>query len=91
MIRLIRRGHQGTRLAPKYIGRYGEANGENIGVFQGSAIIALLFIIYLDGVTEDLAALNRRTKLPMGIIQDHPHERNKNTMGRSQKRRRGNI
>ena len=31
MIRHIRRGHQGTRLAPKYRGRYGAAEENNIG------------------------------------------------------------
>ena len=77
MIRHIGRGHQGTRLAPKYRGRYGEAKGNNIGVSQRSAISALLFIIYLDDMMEDLAALNRSTKLPMRIIQDRPHEQNK--------------
>ena len=61
MIRHIRRGHQGTRLAPKYRGSYGEAKENNIGVSQGSEISALLFIIYLDDMMEDLAALNRRT------------------------------
>ena len=34
MIRHIRRGHQGPRLAPKYRGRYGEAKENNIGVSQ---------------------------------------------------------
>ena len=44
-IRHIRRGHHGTRLAPKYRGRYGEAKANNVGVSQGSAISALLFVI----------------------------------------------
>ena len=61
----------GGGLAPKYRGRYGDADGGNIVVTQGSAISALLFIIYLDDMVEDLAALNRRTKLPIGIIQDY--------------------
>ena len=30
---------------------------------------------------EDLAATNRRTKLPMRIIQDRPHEQNKKCYG----------
>ena len=81
MIRHIRRGHRGTRLAPKYRGRYGEAKGNNIGVFYGSAIAALLFIIYLDDMMEDLAALNRGTELPMRIIQDRPHGKNKKCYG----------
>ena len=69
----IRRGHTGTRLAPKYKGRYGKLNGNNIGVFQGSEISALLFIIYLDDMMEGLEALNRRTNLPIRSIQDRQH------------------
>ena len=34
MIKRIRRGHQGTRLATKYRGRYGESEENNIGAFQ---------------------------------------------------------
>ena len=45
MIRHIRRGHQGTRLAPKYKGRYGEPRENNIVVCQGSEISTMLFII----------------------------------------------
>ena len=81
LVRRVGRGHQGTRLAPKYRGRYGESKENNIGVFHGSEIRALLFIIYLDDMTEDLAALNRRTKLPVGIIPDRPHERNEKYYG----------
>ena len=73
MIRHIRRGHRGTRLAPKYRGRYGATKENNIEVCHGSAIRALLVIIYLDEMMDDLAALNRRTKFPMGIIRDRPH------------------
>ena len=76
-IRRIRSGHTGTRLAPKYKGKYGKLNENNIGVFQGSAISALLFIIYLGDMMGDLEALNRRTNLPMRIIQDRPHEQKK--------------
>ena len=34
MIRRVRRGHTGTRLAPKYKGRYGKLNENNIGASQ---------------------------------------------------------
>ena len=44
-IRRIRGGHRAKRLSPKYRWRYGEAEGNNIGFCQGSAISALLFII----------------------------------------------
>ena len=74
MIRHIRRGHQGTTLAPKYKGKYGKASNNNIGVFQGAAISPILFIIYLDDMMEDLEALNRRTNLPIRMIQDRPHQ-----------------
>ena len=46
--------------------------GRNIGVFRGSAIRAILFIIYMDDLMEDPAALNIRSKLPTVIIQDRP-------------------
>ena len=77
MIRHIRRGHRWTKLSPKYRGSYGESKGNNVGVFQGSSISALLFIIYLVDMMEELAALNRRTSLPMRVIQDRPREQNK--------------
>ena len=88
MIRRVRRGHRRTRLAPKYRARYGEAKENNIGVFQGSSISALLFIIYLDDMMGDLAALSRRTKLPMGIIQGRPHEQNKKYYGGKSKEKK---
>ena len=88
MIRHISRGHRGARHAPKYRGRYGEANENNIGFLQGSAISALLFIIYLGDMMEDLAALSRRTKFPIGIIQDRPHGQDKKILrGEVNKRR----
>ena len=37
----------------------------------------MIIIIYLDDMMGDLAALNRRTKLPMRIIQDRPDVENK--------------
>ena len=74
MIRHIRRGHQGTTLAPKYKGKYGNTSDNNIGVFQGAAISPLMFIIYLDDMMEDLEALNRRTNLPIRMIHDRPHQ-----------------
>ena len=88
MIRHIRRGRQGTRLAPKYKGRYGEPKEDNIGVSQGSAISALLFIIYLGGVVGDLASLNRRPHLQTRIIQGRPHVRNKKAYGGDKTRRK---
>ena len=90
MIRHIRRGHTGTRLAPKYKEKYGKLNGNNIGVFQRSAISALLFIIYLDDMVGDLEALNRRANLPIRIVQDRPHGQKKNYYGMKHKKIRMN-
>ena len=91
MIRPIGRGHQGQRLAPKYRGRYGEAEDNNIGVFQGSAISELICIIYLDDMMEDLASLNRRTDLPMRVIQDRPREQKKKLPGADIKNKEEDI
>ena len=88
MIKHIRRGHRGTRLAPKYRGIYGEAKENNIGVFQGSATIALIFIIYWGDMMEGLSALDRRSKLPMRIIQDRPHGQNKKQLWGNKRRGR---
>ena len=41
-------------------------------VFRGSAISALLFIIYMGDVMEDNAAPNRRSNLPTRIAPDRP-------------------
>ena len=60
-----------------------ETEGNNIGVFLGSAISALLFIIHLDDMMGDMEAINRRTKLPMRIAQDRPHAQKRNTMERN--------
>ena len=85
----IRRGHQGTRLSPQYRWRYGETKGGNIGVFQGSEISASCFIIYLDGMMEDLTALNRRPHLPMRIVQDRRHEQHKDILRGGANKERG--
>ena len=76
----IRRGHQGTRLAPKYKGRYGEPKGNNIGVPQWSEIGAFLVIIYMDAMMGDIAAINRRSQLRIRILQDRPQDQNKQRM-----------
>jgi len=58
MIQNIRNGHQNTTLMAKDKNQYGGKIKNNIGVFQGSAISALLFIIYLDDVMDDYTSLN---------------------------------
>jgi len=59
MIQRVRRGHQGTTILPKTKGKYGIGSPNNIGVFQGSAISALLFVIYKDDMMGDYDALSR--------------------------------
>jgi len=77
MIKNIRHGHQDTKLSPKYKGKYGTPSGNNIGVFQGSAISVLLFIIYMGDMVEDNAPINRRSNLPTRIVQDRPEQQSK--------------
>ena len=67
----IRRGHKQTKLMAKTQGQYGELVDNNAGVFQGSAISALLFIIYLDDMMEDYTALNYQHS----TIAKHTQER----------------
>ena len=74
MIKRARRGHQGPKLAPKYKGIYGGPRGNNTGVFQGSAISAIRFVIYMDVTMEDYASMNRRSKSPTRIVRDRPRE-----------------
>ena len=50
----------------------------NVVVFQGSAIIALLFTIYLDDMMEDYRAINRKEKLPTRFtLQRHQEKETK--------------
>ena len=63
MIKQIWRGHQNTQLLSKSHNQYGPPVLNNIGVFQGSAISALLFIIYLDDMMEDYDALNANKQI----------------------------
>ena len=63
LITHLRRGHQNTKLVAKLNGEYGKPQDNNVGVFQGSAVSALLFIIYLDDMMEDYQALNQKSNL----------------------------
>ena len=74
MIKHSRRGHRGSKLAPKYKGGYGELKENGIGISKGYDISALLFIIYMGDAMEDYAAMNRRSNFPTVIVQDRPHE-----------------
>ena len=53
LIKQIRSGHCGNYLAPKYKGKIGGKINNNKGVFQGSPISPLLFIIYFAHVLEN--------------------------------------
>ena len=73
MIITVRQGHQNTTLCAKNQGGYGKQIINNIGVFQGSAISALLFTIYLEDMMEDYRAINRKAKLATRItLQRNP-------------------
>ena len=63
-IKNIQQGSQGAKLHCKDNGTYGEPVINNVGVFQGSALSALLFIIYLDDITQDHQILNDRMHRP---------------------------
>ena len=54
------KGHQQTMLRAKHQGKYGQPQLNNKGVFQGSAISSLLFIIYIDDMVEDYQAINHQ-------------------------------
>ena len=58
------RGHPGAKLQRKDAGSYGIPVRNNVGVSQGSALIALLSIIYLDDVMQDRQSLNDQMQLP---------------------------
>jgi len=62
-IQQIWRGRQNTQLMAKSHNQYGAKVENNVGVFQGSAMSALLFIIYLDDMMEDYNALNTNKQI----------------------------
>ena len=60
----IRRGSNRAILQAKHNKQYGQKVHNNIGVFQGSAISALLFIIYLQDMMGDFKAINYLDHIP---------------------------
>jgi len=70
----IRTGRQQTMLRAKHQGTYGPRQLNNKGVFQGSAISALLFIIYLDDMMEDYKEINYQAKLPTRMVMQRVPE-----------------
>jgi len=69
-IKRIRRGNKDTKLLPKTKNKYGKATLNNTGDLQGSAIGAMLFIIYKDDMVEDYNAINQEAQIP----QKHTHK-----------------
>ena len=55
---------QKTQLSEKINGGYGKSHMGNVGGFQGSAVRAIIFTIYLDDMLEDYQALSRHMQLP---------------------------
>ena len=72
MARHIRRGPKETKLSPKYKGNYGKHVQRNIAVFQGSAISATMFIIYMGDVMGNFEAPSKSPILQSRITQDIP-------------------
>ena len=60
----IKQGHLNTTIRCKDNGKYGIPVKYNIGVFQWSALSALLFIIYLGDVMHDYQAMSDQQHLP---------------------------
>ena len=67
----IRNGRQNTRLRCKELAAIGEPVSNNVGVFQGAALSAPLFIIYLEDAMMGNQSLNEKGRL----------QRRKNTAG----------
>jgi len=59
----IREGRKNTKLCAEHQGEYGKLRKNNVGVFRGSEISALMFVIYLDDMMEDCEALNHQARL----------------------------
>ena len=64
IIQHIKQGRQNTKLRRKDNGTYGPPTANNVWVYQGYALSALLFVIYLDDVMQDCQPLNGEAKLP---------------------------
>ena len=63
-IQNIQQGRQGATLRCKDDGAYGAQINNSVGVFQGSALSALLFVIYLGDMTQGRQSLNDMMQLP---------------------------
>ena len=72
LIKHIRQGNQNTVLRCKDNRTYGAPIQNNVGVFQGSALSAILFIIYLDDMVQDYQARNDQQLPQRTSIQTSP-------------------
>ena len=89
LIKTLRIGHENTTLRVKINGDLGRNIENNTGVFQGSPLSALLFIIYLDDMMEDYEALNDLCDLKSRIEKrEHNDENATNEQFRTLKKRR---
>ena len=78
MFQQIAHGHQNTIRRCKEMGTYGTPVRNNIGIFRGEALSAILFIIYLDGVEKDYHSLGDKAGLPRrSAVQQTQENRNK--------------
>ena len=64
-IHRITKGHQNARRMAKNNYIYGQPEINNVGVFQGSSISDLLFIIYLGDMMDDHMALYITREIPI--------------------------
>ena len=78
LIQTLRKGHENTKLRVKNCGNLGDHIKNNVGVFQGSPLSALLFIIYLDDMMDDFEALNDLCDLKARIM-NLMHDNDKTT------------
>ena len=79
-IQHIRRRHNKTTLQAKYSQQYGSKIQNNVGVFQGAATSALLFIIYLQDMMEDYQALNYLDHIPYRATKQRNEQSKTNTL-----------
>ena len=76
------RGHRKPQLMIERQFRYGPLVGNNIGVFRGSAISDVLFIIYLDDMAEDCDALGK-LQMPLRHVKQRRTQEIQNNLTNS--------
>ena len=86
MIQQIWRGRRYTQLMAKERNEYGPKIQNNVGVFQGSEISALLFIIYPGDVMSDCKELSANKEIPRNIHMKEARKNNANWYCETSKR-----